>query len=59
MKGFLAGLRERGANLAAQVSVWRTRESIASRAGRGNWQKVDEILDRVPANPPLPGDEAD
>ena len=57
MKGFLAGLRERGANLAAQVSAWRTRESIASRAGRVNWQKVDEILGRVPDVPPVPGDE--
>jgi hypothetical protein len=31
--------------LAAQVSAWRTRESIASRAGRVHWGKVDEILD--------------
>lgn len=43
--------------LAAQVSAWRTRESIASRAGRVNWDKVDEILDRVPDVPPEPGDE--
>src|SRR5205807_5663070 len=43
--------------LAAQVSAWRTRESIASRAGRVNWQKVDEILARVPDVPPVPGDE--
>lgn len=43
--------------LAAQVSAWRTRESIASRAGQVNWQKVDEILDRVPDVPPLAGDE--
>jgi hypothetical protein len=26
--------------LAAQVSAWRTRESIASRAKRVDWQKV-------------------
>ena len=43
--------------LAAQVSAWNTRESIASRAKRVNWQKVDEILGRVPAAPALPGDE--
>lgn len=43
--------------LAAQVSAWRTRESIASRANRVDWQKVDEILDRVPDTPPQPGDE--
>ena len=27
------------------------------RARRVDWAKVDEILARVPANPPLPGDE--
>ena len=42
---------------AAQVSAWRTRESIESRAGRVNWQKVDEILSRVPDVPAQPGDE--
>jgi hypothetical protein len=43
--------------LAAQVSAWRTRESIASRANRVDWHKVDEILARVPDVPPQPGDE--
>ena len=43
--------------LAAQVSAWRTRESIASRAKRVDWQKVDDILARVPDMPPQPGDE--
>ena len=43
--------------LAAQVSAWRTRESIASRASRVNWEKVDEILARVPDVPPQTGDE--
>ena len=43
--------------LAAQVSAWRTRESIASRARRVNWQKVDEIFSRVPDVPAQPGDE--
>lgn len=43
--------------LAAQVSAWRMRESIASRAKRVDWQKVDEILARVPDVPPQPGDE--
>jgi hypothetical protein len=43
--------------LAAQVSAWRTRESIASHAARVNWAKVDEILARVPDVPPQPGDE--
>jgi hypothetical protein len=43
--------------LAAQVSAWRTRESLASRANRVDWHKVDDILARVPNAPPLPGDE--
>jgi len=43
--------------LAAQVSAWRTRESIVSRANRVNWQRVDDILARVPNAPPQPGDE--
>ncbi len=45
------------AALSAQVSAAATRPSIAERARRVNWQKVDEILARVPANPPVPGDE--
>jgi homospermidine synthase len=43
--------------LAAQVSAWRTRESIASRAKRVDWPKIDDILARVPDVPPQPGDE--
>jgi hypothetical protein len=43
--------------LAAQVSAWRTRESIDSRAKRVDWKQVDDILARVPDVPPLPGDE--
>jgi hypothetical protein len=43
--------------LAAQVSAWRTRESIGSRANRVDWKNVDEILARVPDVPAQPGDE--
>jgi len=43
--------------LAAQVSASQARESISFRAKKVDWQKVDDILARVPANPPLPGDE--
>lgn len=43
--------------LSAQVSAWRTRESIASRASRVDWKQVDEILARVPNAPPQQGDE--
>jgi hypothetical protein len=45
------------AALTAQISSAATRPSIAERAQRVNWQRVDEILTRVPARPPLPGDE--
>jgi hypothetical protein len=43
--------------LAAQVSAAQARESISSRAKRVDWQKVDDILARVPANPPRADDE--
>jgi hypothetical protein len=43
--------------LAAQVSASNGRESISSRAKRVNWEKVDDILARVPDNAPLPEDE--
>jgi hypothetical protein len=43
--------------LTAQVSASQARENITSRAKRVDWQKVDDILARVPANPPLPDDE--
>ncbi len=45
------------AALTAQISAAPARLSIAERARRANWQRVDEILARVPANPPLAGDE--
>lgn len=45
--------------LAAQVSASQARENISSRAKRVDWQKVDDILARVPAKPPIPGDETD
>ena len=45
--------------LAARVSASQVRESIASRARRVDWRQVDEILARVPATPPVPGDEFD
>jgi hypothetical protein len=37
--------------------VYAKLENLASRANRVDWQKVDDILDRVPSAPPLPGDE--
>ena len=43
--------------LVAQVAAAETRPSIKDRAQRVNWKRVDEILAKVPANAPLPGDE--
>jgi hypothetical protein len=45
------------AALVAQISAAATRPTIAERAKRVNWGRVDEILARVPAKPPIPGDE--
>lgn len=45
------------AALTAQISAAPARASIAERARRVNWHRVDEILARVSANPPQPGDE--
>ena len=45
------------AALSAQISSAAARPSIAERAQRVNWSRVDEILKRVPANPPVAGDE--
>lgn len=42
--------------LTHQISA-ASRPSVAERARRVNWEKVDQILARVPAVPPLPGDE--
>jgi hypothetical protein len=43
--------------LTAQLDHTPHRPTIAERAARVNWEKVDAILARVPAAPPLPGDE--
>ena len=40
-----------------QVAAAPAHPSVAKRASRVNWQRVDEILSRVPAKPPLNGDE--
>ena len=43
--------------LAAHVGAWQVRDDIELRAQRGNLQTLDRGLARVPARPPLPGDE--
>ena len=44
--------------LASQVAGWETRNSIEQRALRGSAESLRQALDRVPARPPLEGDEA-
>ncbi len=43
--------------LSAQLSAWKVREDIETRAKRGNPEHLREILDQVPDVPPPPGDE--
>ena len=43
--------------LASQVSAWKVRDDVATRAKRGARQEFDRILSRVPDVPPQPGDE--
>ena len=43
--------------LASQVSAWKVRDDIATRARRGNLDDLDRILARVPDVPPVAGDE--
>ncbi len=45
------------AALTAQLDHAPQRPTIAERAARVDWAKVDEILARVPAAPPVEGDE--
>jgi hypothetical protein len=45
------------AALTVQLSHAPLRPTIAERAARADWARFDEIMARVPANPPLPGDE--
>ena len=43
--------------LVSQVAGWETRNSIEQRAQRGDVAALQQTLDRVPARPPLEGDE--
>lgn len=43
--------------LTAQLDHTPHRPTIAERGARVNWEKVDEILARVPNAPSVPGDE--
>ncbi len=43
--------------LASQVSAWRVRDDMATRAARGNLADFDRILANAPDAAPIPGDE--
>ena len=43
--------------LSAQVSAWRVREDMESRAKRGNPEDLKRILAKIPDRAPIPGDE--
>jgi hypothetical protein len=43
--------------LSAQLSAWKIREDMETRAKRGRPEDIRDILAQVPDAPPLPGDE--
>jgi len=43
--------------LSAQLSSWKVRDDMETRARRGRPEDLREILAQVPDVPPLPGDE--
>lgn len=43
--------------LSAQISVWKVREDMETRALRGRAEDLHDVLAGVPDVPPLPGDE--
>jgi hypothetical protein len=43
--------------LSAQLSAWKVRDDLETRARRGRPEDLRDILAQVPDAPPLPGDE--
>ena len=43
--------------LSAQLSAWKVRDDMNTRAQRGRPEDLRNVLARVPDVPPLPGDE--
>jgi hypothetical protein len=43
--------------LSAQLSAWKVRDDMETRAKRGRPEDLQDILAQVPDVPPLPGDE--
>ena len=42
---------------SAQLSAWKVRDDMDTRAQRGRPEDLRDILAQVPAAPPVPGDE--
>jgi len=45
------------AALSSQLSAWKVRDDMETRARRARPEALREILDQVPDRPPEPGDE--
>jgi hypothetical protein len=43
--------------LASQLSIWKARDDIETRAKRGSLADFDRIMAKVPHALPVPGDE--
>ena len=43
--------------LSSQLSAWKVRDDMETRARRARPETLREILDQVPDRPPEPGDE--
>jgi len=43
--------------LASQLSAWKARDDIETRARRGSLEAFDRVMAKVPDVPPMPGDE--
>lgn len=43
--------------LSAQLSAWKVRDDLETRARRGRPEDLRDVLAEVPDVPPLPGDE--
>jgi hypothetical protein len=43
--------------LASQLTAWKIRDDLETRARRGSLEAFDRIMAKVPDVPPMPGDE--
>lgn len=42
--------------LTAQLSAWDAKQYLVNRARRGDWNRFQAILDKVPSNEPVEAD---